>query len=1194
MILLKSVSKKYQKRGFALIATISVMALLSILAIGMMSLSSIETRTSSSDLAQLEAQANARLALQIAIGRLQTSLGPDARATANASILDSDPLTAKIDGIAHPHWLGSYPTINPDNLDQNLLEPKDFRDWSLSQMEWLVSENSSEPIDPKIEFSQDSVTLAQYITDASLVVPSNTGIDSLDSGLLTNAKAGLVSINGGSGNLAWLVIDESMKARIDTVASFDGSDILDGSVIDADAQQISNYQIAQGMNLSKNIPNYKNDANALSKIITHNQLIPLGVVTGSSWEQWSKLNHDKFTPHSVSLPVDVMNGRLKKDLTAYFKGSSTELDSESMIDSRFNINTLSRTPRFEILKQWATMVANPTTPQNVIASKPTSPNAQHGIHPVITQGAVALQHSYKILSSKTIHPAYLIMPQIQLWNPHNVPLEAQDYIVQIGFQFKWDMRLDGTKNSNKFSFPGITNPGFHSWKENHNQPALPQHVLADNEDIEYQGNKRFFTFVIKNQAFKPGESLLFHAKPPSSGDPLGLPYNMNADADTDIMNNYQADEDLNLLVNEGSIDEFFYIETPIVGTLDPNETASINNSIFTESNFSSTITGSGAENNSDNDMHLNLYTLQDDKPTLLHAIKKAQNNTRTGNWKRTTYPLVEYQTGRKSASETYDFKSPLINFGSSMLASNFDLFNGGGNANLPPFAGQPHSALGYWNIRSKESFSASDDWAAGSIEATSWLNTFSFRETTTFLNTWQSTDNLYGNLSTDRLGGWHQSQVPGMVYPLFDYSSNEHGPLSLGSFQHANLSVYSWQPTYAFGNAQAPPRLSNRADIKPTTYADLYDVSYLLNASTWDSYYLSTIPQSGETLKKGTRLPNSRQYLSDVTAEGDLDADKLTNVNGYELSASSVLIHGGFNVNSTSETAWEALLSGTMGESIDTLNSSSPSNSDTTAPMGRFLNPLISEESLVGENRDNTDFATANAWGATRTLNAEEVTVLSKRIIEEVKRRGPFLSLADFVNRRLEPDTEVTGDERVYQEVLGSLQSAINKATVKDQQINNHYYEAENTAGVKMTIKPVEDWVSRGFNVSSKAKEAMFGATESTIDNIGGLIHNYAPNSLSQADILTKIGSSIAVRGDTFIIRAYGDSVDSTTGDIKAKAWCEAVVQRSAKPVSWDGTSKELVQPSSIFGREFTLTSFRWLSEKDVTPYTDDNAISNQ
>ena len=73
--------------GFALIATVSLMVLLVMIATAMLSLSTIELRSSHRTDAMIEAKANARMALVIALGDLQKYAGPDQRVTANGAIL---------------------------------------------------------------------------------------------------------------------------------------------------------------------------------------------------------------------------------------------------------------------------------------------------------------------------------------------------------------------------------------------------------------------------------------------------------------------------------------------------------------------------------------------------------------------------------------------------------------------------------------------------------------------------------------------------------------------------------------------------------------------------------------------------------------------------------------------------------------------------------------------------------------------------------------------------------------------------------------------------------------------------------------------------------------------------------------------------------------------------------------------------
>ena len=81
------------------------------------------------------------------------------------------------------------------------------------------------------------------------------------------------------------------------------------------------------------------------------------------------------------------------------------------------------------------------------------------------------------------------------------------------------------------------------------------------------------------------------------------------------------------------------------------------------------------------------------------------------------------------------------------------------------------------------------------------------------------------------------------------------------------------------------------------------------------------------------------------------------------------------------------------------------------------------------------------------------------------------------------------------------------------------------------------------------------------------------------------IGSGLRPRSDSFIVRAYGESVDAE-GKVKARAWCEAIVQRTPEPINADSSGLNPVakrDPDDLeFGRRFKLVSFRWLNAEEV------------
>ena len=121
-------------RGFALVATVSMMVLLTLVAIAMLSLSTIEQRSSGGGANEADrmARANARMALMMALGELQKAAGPDQRVSATASILGSttNPYatgTTAADG--RKHWVGVWDT---SSYSPAVPDTKTFLRWLVS------------------------------------------------------------------------------------------------------------------------------------------------------------------------------------------------------------------------------------------------------------------------------------------------------------------------------------------------------------------------------------------------------------------------------------------------------------------------------------------------------------------------------------------------------------------------------------------------------------------------------------------------------------------------------------------------------------------------------------------------------------------------------------------------------------------------------------------------------------------------------------------------------------------------------------------------------------------------------------------------------------------------------------------------------------------------------------------------------
>lgn len=63
----------------------------------------------------------------------------------------------------------------------------------------------------------------------------------------------------------------------------------------------------------------------------------------------------------------------------------------------------------------------------------------------------------------------------------------------------------------------------------------------------------------------------------------------------------------------------------------------------------------------------------------------------------------------------------------------------------------------------------------------------------------------------------------------------------------------------------------------------------------------------------------------------------------------------------------------------------------------------------------------AMAWSDLRTLSDTQIRALADNMVKEVKKRGPFLNMSDFINRRLQ-----SGEMGVK----GALQAAIDESSI--------------------------------------------------------------------------------------------------------------------------------------------------------------------
>jgi hypothetical protein len=208
---------------------------------------------------------------------------------------------------------------------------------------------------------------------------------------------------------------------------------------------------------------------------------------------------------------------------------------------------------------------------------------------------------------------------------------------------------------------------------------------------------------------------------------------------------------------------------------------------------------------------------------------------------------------------------------------------------------------------------------------------------------------------------------------------------------------------------------------------------------------------------------------------------------------------------------------------------------------------------LAGNRRTASSGATTSfprivrdEWAA--VLSDEEVRRLAIAIVAEVKLRGPFLGMSDFVNRRLAADE--TGR-------CGALEAAIQTAG-----LNAELNQSFPLLDAESPVRPAEIPDPLEIDPTLKPKSTAWGVER----------------SITQGDLLQLLGDSLVARSDTFVIRAYGESSD-LSGRPASRAWCEAVIQRVVEPVTDDETTRK---PEVDFGRRFKSIRFRWLSPAEI------------
>ncbi|WPX41121.1 hypothetical protein QET93_003260 [Akkermansia sp. N21116] len=465
----------------------------------------------------------------------------------------------------------------------------------------------------------------------------------------------------------------------------------------------------------------------------------------------------------------------------------------------------------------------------------------------------------------------------------------------------------------------------------------------------------------------------------------------------------------------------------------------------------------------------------------------------------------------------------------------------------------------------------------------------------------------FGGPGAEQINKISATEIP--IHPPYSIAGFAGARLTPGWYTQGNdspatiakrFAYQSGVPGIGIGNSFADPmipgdRVFIHSEISgDKELGDFWDHALMANDGVWDSWFASSISNRPTQIggnggreeftevlkdilsdkKDSTANVNSMEVLPNSRFSLNPGADKVENVinelsdsDGYKKVAKYVNVEGAFNVNSTSMKAWKSVIKGLKDRQLlfnSSTNGVTPMNQDkNTAYFSRFGvassdQSHVDDYGSVGITNGLTD-GVAQVWSDLRKIDENTLDRFTENLVAEVKKRGPFLNMAEFVNRRL-----ASGDLGLK----GAIQAAI-----------------DNT-GINSVFDQVQSSV---LNPS-----APYPNPEAARGNV----FTGAPGYLIQSDILAVLGNILTTRDDTFTIRAYGELTTKSGKNILSRAWCEAVVKRGVDYVDpTDAPETPAYQPNTstgsldktqlsninrAFGRKFDVISFRWLSPEEV------------
>lgn len=1151
------------------------MVLILVLATGVLQLSALSLRTSDRNQMMATARANAKVSLMLAIGQLQRELGPDRRISAPAGILDESPDSPEADGVAQPHFTGVWNAAE-SQLARGALDKPNY-DKQGSFRSWLVSGDPKDVASMSFARSDSS--------DTTWIAAMATSED--------DPEVRVPGFNGEHDSFAWWTSDDGTKSVLRPGEEAEGSS-KSKTLANSRRSNSDGHSI-----LDERIPDRDK---GLDKRIVDLETVDAAVPPDDPEDKVSdKLFHD-LTTRSEIVPVDVTTGGFRKCLNTYLdwlgaqsvsnRAAAGTIGKMRNASSDYRIASWDQLRNYESLSRASGMVTlSASTKRPTIRThkqtgavsepewNPTIGADRFRIQPVLQKLCYVVSYSTERIPSppdpnKPYALRFFLYPIAVLWNPYNVDLEVSEYCTTAFCPLSFDinkgkptaLKVDLTQNQSATMLAfgpemGGTKMGKLVIPAGATKVLYPQPVRWQSNPEEHRHSRFRWHYYMWAQAkeFDLGDS------------------NYGG-----ILKNLRGNQSVANFASEAN--------NEYMGGA--SETLSIGVTPTTNAGFGATAANT--------DWWGNNGTGGDSAEILQKFGATTQVSFKVEGSSPQVSIIPEGELPTRTFAQLDNRPTPMLLFEVYRKAADEDLFPGKyGSFSVPgnPIHARTDSGLGNSDLITPW-FESPYSFRFKSIS--SWIDV-----TKTFQMPPDRDDRIYFGSSYSPRGQLNvvDQEIPLSPLtslaelqhlPLFDYRPTYDPNLKnfntpqwyTGDYWFHEGRVTQFPQNHAIGNSYASPGIPAekitqagwRCQFNAEANHLRTDRSYIANSVLWDSWFCSSLgARDGLMLTQDDKKRSAKQVAEDFFAgttplpndaiEPRISTDPAKVVaslfdpsgspakNAHEKIAEYLRIEGGFNINSVSEEAWSHFLSGLLSRPVLMMESNSGSEPVKVldAEKGKFL---ISRYSLVNAppaDRSTGKEADDRYWNGAREITVDQIRELSAAIVRQVKQRGPFLSLAEFVNRRIDRNPDLS--------LCGALQAALD-----DKEVTiNEPLRGEEVTGSEST--------SRGRPRFAFAEAAQ----GPRMQGITGYV--------TQADLLASLGTSISPRSDTFTVRAMGEAKDGK-GKVEARVWCEAVIQRSASFV--DSTNVATTAQASLsplntrFGRRFDIVSFRWLHPQEL------------